>query len=192
MKIYLIRHGQTTSDIEDRYGGNFDDHLTDEGKIQAENLAKRLQAKHIETIYYSTLMRAKETALFLEKKTNSQLVALPEFRERNTYGILTGMVKKDAQKTYPQFVALLTNEHNVIPDAESYNIFHERIMKGFDTVTTTDSGVIAIVTHGGPIRLLLNELLDRTVKKLTDCSYIVLEKQRKELSIRESDGISYA
>lgn len=35
MKIYLIRHGQTTGDVEDRYGGAYDDELTDKGKNEA-------------------------------------------------------------------------------------------------------------------------------------------------------------
>lgn len=34
MKIYLVRHGETTGDVEDRYGGWYDDHLTDRGKEQ--------------------------------------------------------------------------------------------------------------------------------------------------------------
>ena len=41
MKIYLIRHGQTTGDIEDRFGGDYDDHLTRLGKSQSQNLAKK-------------------------------------------------------------------------------------------------------------------------------------------------------
>lgn len=45
MKIFLCRHGQTTGDIEDRYGGDYDDHLTDLGKTQAEELANKLQGK---------------------------------------------------------------------------------------------------------------------------------------------------
>jgi hypothetical protein len=28
MKIYLIRHGETTGDVEGRYGGDFDDSLS--------------------------------------------------------------------------------------------------------------------------------------------------------------------
>lgn len=28
MKIFLIRYGETTGDVEDRYGGWYDDHLT--------------------------------------------------------------------------------------------------------------------------------------------------------------------
>ena len=48
MKIYLIRHGQTTGDLEDRYGGDYDDHLTEEGEQQAKRLAEKLASSGIE------------------------------------------------------------------------------------------------------------------------------------------------
>jgi broad specificity phosphatase PhoE len=35
MIIYLIRHGESTSDIDNLYGGDYDDHLTENGKAQA-------------------------------------------------------------------------------------------------------------------------------------------------------------
>lgn len=35
MKIYLIRHGESTSDVENRYGGTYNDHLTQKGKAQS-------------------------------------------------------------------------------------------------------------------------------------------------------------
>ena len=40
MKIYLIRHGESVSDIENLYGGTFDDELTERGQEQAQELAK--------------------------------------------------------------------------------------------------------------------------------------------------------
>ena len=39
MKIFLIRHGETTGDIENRYGGSYDDHLTQRGRAQLEETA---------------------------------------------------------------------------------------------------------------------------------------------------------
>ena len=42
MKIYLIRHGETTGDIENRYGGDFEDHLSEKGTKQSHELAKKL------------------------------------------------------------------------------------------------------------------------------------------------------
>jgi len=62
MKIYLIRHGETTGDIDDRFGGDYDDHLTQRGKSQAQELAEKLKGKRIEIIFVSPRIRAKETA----------------------------------------------------------------------------------------------------------------------------------
>ena len=31
MRICIMRHGETTSDVENRYGGDLDDHLTAKG-----------------------------------------------------------------------------------------------------------------------------------------------------------------
>lgn len=41
MKIYLIRHGQTTGDVEDRYGGAYNDELSAKGKVQTHELGDR-------------------------------------------------------------------------------------------------------------------------------------------------------
>ena len=53
MKIYLIRHGQTTGDLEDRYGGDYDDHLTEAGRKQSQRLAGKLASSGIEIIFCS-------------------------------------------------------------------------------------------------------------------------------------------
>jgi len=42
MKLFLIRHGQTTGDLEDRYGGTYDDHLTELGHEQLQATAEKL------------------------------------------------------------------------------------------------------------------------------------------------------
>ena len=51
MKIYLIRYGQTTGDVEDRYGGAYDDELSDKGKIQAEELANKIDNSGIQILF---------------------------------------------------------------------------------------------------------------------------------------------
>ncbi|MBU1132445.1 histidine phosphatase family protein, partial [Patescibacteria group bacterium] len=89
MKIYLIRHGETTGDIEDRFGGDYDDHLTAKGIEQARELAKQLLNKEIEIIFVSPLMRAVETAEEVEKVLHVPVEVLEDLRERNNYGVLT-------------------------------------------------------------------------------------------------------
>jgi broad specificity phosphatase PhoE len=62
MKIFFIRHGETTGDVENLYGGIYDDHLSPKGRDQAQRLAIVLKDKGIERIFSSPLIRAKETA----------------------------------------------------------------------------------------------------------------------------------
>ena len=67
MKIFLVRHGESTSDMEDRYGGHYDDHLTEKGKRQAQKVAKQLAGKGIEVIFSSPFHRARETAEIMSR-----------------------------------------------------------------------------------------------------------------------------
>jgi broad specificity phosphatase PhoE len=47
MQIYLIRHGQTNGDVENRYGGDYNDHLAGLGMDQAQKVAGQLVNKGI-------------------------------------------------------------------------------------------------------------------------------------------------
>jgi len=73
MKIYIIRHGQATGDIEDRYGGAYDDELTDTGKTQAQELASKLSDSGIQILYCSPLIRAQQTAEILKAKLDCEI-----------------------------------------------------------------------------------------------------------------------
>ena len=87
MKIYLVRHGETTADVEDRYGGDYDDHLTEKGTKQAKDLAKVLSGKGIELIYHSPKIRAVETAQIVAAELKVPLFVMENFRERNNFGV---------------------------------------------------------------------------------------------------------
>ena len=54
MKIYLVRHGETIGDLEDRYDGDYDDHLSSNGLNQAEMLGRKLKDKNLQMIYHSS------------------------------------------------------------------------------------------------------------------------------------------
>src|SRR5262245_32841169 len=105
MKIYLIRHGQTTGDLEDRYGGSYDDHLTKKGQEQIRAKAQRLHGKSIEIIFSSPLIRTKETAEIIRTDVEVPIEYVDGLRERH-YGILTGLTKEEAKQKYPEAVKL--------------------------------------------------------------------------------------
>ena len=180
MKILFIRHGETTGDVENRYGGDYDDHLSAKGQEQSKNLAEVLKGKGIEVIFASPLIRAQETAKAVAEQAVCEVVAKQELKERNQYGILTGMEKGEAKEKYPELAEALKDRLNTIEGAESYEDFSERIAGEFDKIINESEGkneVIAIVSHGGPFRVLFRDILKwGELKEIGDCAFVELEK----------------
>ena len=191
MKIFLIRHGQTTGDIEDRYGGDYDDNLTEQGKDQSRKLAEELCCFGIEKIIASHKIRAQETASILAARLNVPIEVMEDFRERNHYGVMTGMTKQDALLKYPDLVSILKDPHQAISGAELYSDFQKRIMSALRSVTALPCEVVAVVTHGGPIRMIFRDILKKGEIKIEDCAYAELECFNNQFSLVRVEGISY-
>jgi broad specificity phosphatase PhoE len=60
--FYLVRHGESAWNAENRLCGRSDIPLSETGRGQAMSLAERLKPIHFDTIYTSPLVRAFETA----------------------------------------------------------------------------------------------------------------------------------
>ncbi len=193
MKIYLIRHGQTTGDIEDRYGGAYDDELSGEGIIQTHNLADKLSNSGIKILFCSPLIRAQQTAKILKSKLDCEMTTIKDLKERDKNGILTGMIRKEAKIKYPKLVEKLKDYRSQIPGAESQDDFAERIKKVFDEIINyTNYSTIGIVTHGGPIWTIFSDILnDHGLIDILDCGYVILNKENQKLTIEKTDGIKY-
>lgn len=189
MKIYLVRHGETTGDLEDRYGGDYDDHLTPHGKDQSLAAAKKLVGGGIEIIYTSPKIRAQETASIFKESLPVPVVTLNDLRERNRYGVLTGLIKAEAKIKYPEQVAKLSDEHSVLENGEDYTSFSKRIDDALESIDTGKYKTIALVTHGGPIRYIFRERLKAGDIKVGDCAFAVLEKQNNSYKLISLDGI---
>ncbi len=191
MKIYLIRHGQTTGDTEDRYGGAYDDELSDKGKIQAKELANKLSNSGIQILFCSPLIRAQQTVKILNLKLGCESKTIESLKERNKNGILTGMTKSEAKIRYPKLFEELKNYRSQIQGAESQDDFVERIKKVFEEVTSGENySTIGVVTHGGPIWAILSDILNYGgIVDISDCAFVVLDKEGKKITIERLDGI---
>lgn len=193
MIIYFIRHGETTGDVESRYGGDYDDHLTELGKRQAAEVAEQLSDKKFDALYASPLLRAQETAGILGKKFRLQPSILPGFKERNRYGILTGMTKDEAKQKYPDQAVTVKNMSATIDGAESFADFRRRITEALQDLTSQAYNSVAVVTHGGPLRFILSDILklgDINLVDVGDCGFVVLEADGKKYQLLEKQGVS--
>jgi len=174
MKMYFIRHGETTSDIEDRYGGTYDDHLTSRGQEQLKTTAAKLVGKGIEIIFCSPLMRAQESGRIIANAIGAPIECIAGLQERH-YGILTGLTKEEANQKYPDVVHQHENPLNTDPEGESYDEFYSRVESAFKSILQTNYKTIALVSHGGPIKCMLRMLRQNIPDKLGDGEILEIE-----------------
>ena len=108
MKIYLIRHGETDWNLEQRLQGATDIPLNENGLELARETAQGLKEVPFDLIYTSPLKRAKQTAEILRGERDIPLIEEPRIREI-CFGIYEGYC--------------CSREHYTIPDPAFMNFF---------------------------------------------------------------------
>lgn len=187
-----MRHGQTTGDVEDRYGGDYEDHLTELGRQQSRQLAQEMKDKRIEIIYSSPRIRAQEVAEILASTINCPVKIVDDWREKNNWGILTGMIKSEAKEKYPKLVRSLKDFRHNLQGAENYDHFRQRTEKVFKQLMEAENSNVGVITHGGPIRLIFREILKRGEISIGDCAWVELEVLGDKINILQQKGIGNA
>tara|TARA_Y100001936_G_scaffold251727_1_gene308747 strand:+ start:30 stop:743 length:714 start_codon:yes stop_codon:yes gene_type:complete len=99
--LILVRHGQSTWNLEKRFTGWVDVDLTDKGKLEAEKAGVLIREKkiNIDTYYSSLQLRAKNTLKIIQKTLNDEkkFTEAWQLNERH-YGALTGLNKEETSK----------------------------------------------------------------------------------------------
>jgi broad specificity phosphatase PhoE len=193
MKIYLIRHGESTSDIEDRYGGDYDDELTTKGVETANEVAKKLLNAKIKLIYSSPKKRATQTAEIISTKIGARVIVIENLRERNNYGVLTGLTKTEAKEKFPFDVKELEEKapNHKVKLSEPFEKFRERVIRAFNLVVNESEENIAIITHAGPIRRIVFDKLNKKIKEIGQGTIIEIEENKNEYTLAYSAGVEF-
>ena len=99
--LILIRHGQSTWNLEKRFTGWVDVDLTEKGKLEAEKAGSMIKKRKIGIeFYYSSLqLRANKTLKIIQKilKDKKDYKRAWQLNERH-YGVLTGLNKVEMGK----------------------------------------------------------------------------------------------
>lgn len=157
-KFYLIRHGATALNSEsggpDRIRGWSDIPLSKEGEEEAKKLGQELKSSGLGMLYYSTLIRARETAQAIAATTQAILIPEPDLRPWNL-GEFTG---KESKAVHPQMMdfAMHKPDEPIPGGGESFNHFKFRVMACVKKLleTTPSDILFGIVTHHRVERLL--------------------------------------
>ena len=156
----IIRHCQTTWNLEGRLQGHLDSPLTELGLWQTERIAERLASQAYHAIYSSDLERAFQTAKSIAGKTGNSMLIDPRLRERN-YGILEGLTRAEMKTKYPEEFSRLQSAapDYAIPEGETEAQFFQRSIACLEELARNHSGQkIIVVTHLGVLNCLFRHM----------------------------------
>jgi 2,3-bisphosphoglycerate-dependent phosphoglycerate mutase len=165
--LWLIRHGESTWNTLGLAQGHCDRaRLTRRGAGQAREVAGQLRDRPIGAVYASDLRRATATAEPLAAALGLTVTRDPRLRER-CLGVLEGA----ASVTVPPALSGVAGNRVVDPDArprdgESLRDLYWRVAAFADEVLATSPGEIAVVAHGGSLRVLTAYLRGVPVERM--------------------------
>lgn len=157
--FWLIRHGETDWNAEQRLQGWRDMPLNAVGKQQAQAIRRLLEAQQVafDAVLSSDLQRAIQTAeIALEGHSSTPLIQDPQLRERN-YGIYEGHPWRQLLQLpdQPEPEINLRDPNLDVPDGETLKVFHDRIVDAFLRIAQERPGQqLAVVAHGGVIDMV--------------------------------------
>jgi probable phosphoglycerate mutase len=163
--LYLVRHGETEYNRRDIVqGGGVDSTLNSTGRAQAEALAQRLESVPIDSLYASTLQRAKQTANILVRPHEPLFrTHLRDLREMN-WGVLEGEPPSETRDASMSALKAKWQEgayDRAVDGGESIRDVQARVRRALRHILARDAGrTILVVTHGRYLRVLLATLLD--------------------------------
>ncbi len=175
--LFLVRHGETYFNRENRIGGDSD--LTATGLAQAKGLAEYFATERIPVIFTSNYKRTLQTAApIAEKQEQCSIISLPEFNEIHA-GICEGMTYAEIREQMPGVAAGRKNNKYdyVYPEGESYAAMEERIHRGLQKVFYLNNydDNIMIVGHRAVNRMILSDFVFRPREEVP---YIYMPQNR--------------
>ncbi len=159
VRVYLIRHGETDWNRNQRVMGQLDIPLNETGRAQAQRTAEFLASEKINVIYASDSSRAWETALRISEKHKLSPIATPELREL-MYGRWQSLTRQEVIEKYPEeYAERLNNPFEFCPTGgESRRQLFERASKKLDEILIQHQNreeKLALVSHGGTCRVMV-------------------------------------
>ncbi len=184
-RVYLIRHGETEDADSRRYKGHIDVPLSEQGMEQMKRAAEYIMQDSdvgarravplrngceglLTAVYCSDLSRAIKSAEIIAEPHGLKPVIVEGLKERS-FGVWEGMTFDEIKEKWPDaFNSWAANPLKFSPmDGESTIEVRDRALKAFNKIIERNKGQnIAIVSHGGIIRVLLSEMLGMPLENI--------------------------
>lgn len=163
--LYLVRHGQSIYNLENRFTGWKDVDLTPLGREQAKEASVLLSNYKFDMAFTSNLIRAQKTLdIILSNLGKSLKVIKNEALNERDYGDLVSQNKDEASKKFgKEQVQIWRRSFDVPPpNGESLKMTFNRTVPYFNSIIRPhllEGKNIILAAHGNSIRSIIMELL---------------------------------
>ena len=168
MECWLVRHGESTWNLDERFQGGQDPPLSRRGRVQAAALAARLAGMAFTGLYTSPLTRARETAAVCASVLGLTPEPVDDLREMGL-GAWEGLTVKAVQTSAGDAYRCWRDApaDHPPPGGELLEVVAERTARVLARVgTDSGEGPALVVSHGGVIASLLCRWLGFSLNEL--------------------------
>ena len=200
--IIFVRHGRTPTTGTKLPGRAPNLHLSDEGKSQAEMIAKEIEKSSssflgakVSAVYASPMERTQETAKPIAKTLNLRVRTLQGLNECD-FGDWTGRRLRDLSKLKSWSTIQKQPSNFRFPNGESFTEMQNRMLKTVDKILERHSGeTVVCVSHADPIKSILAsavgtplDLFQRILVGPCSASMVLYTKERPLVLTLNSNG----
>lgn len=166
-RLWLVRHGETDWNVEQRFQGTSDQLLNATGEAQAQSLAPRLADIAFDGIYSSDLKRVKRTAeLALDGSLEG--VTLDSRLQELDFGEWEGLSWREVREQFPDEFAIWADDREQNPHGGERITDVVRRVELFLNDMQRQHGKddhVLIFAHGGVFAVMVCMLLDTDPSK---------------------------
>lgn len=168
MELYIVRHGKTIWNAQEKLQGHADIELNDEGRAAAKELGEKLKDTQIDIIYSSPLIRAHETAKLIRGNRDIPIITDDRLKELS-FGDMEGITCSewfDESCPYHYFFSE-PDKYPTPPNGESFEEVCERTKEFLQEIiepAASNCRRIMIVAHGALNKGLMCHIQNHDIK----------------------------
>ena len=161
-RVVLVRHAETEESARGRCYGRLDVRLSPRGLRQAQGLAVALADVPLAAVYASPLARAVDTARPVAAARGLEPIVLDALAELD-FGEVEGLRYDEIEAERPELFRAWMDEPARVcfPGGEGLSDLRVRVLPALEQIRARhEREAVAVVAHGGVIRVVLAEALD--------------------------------
>jgi broad specificity phosphatase PhoE len=157
-RLFVVRHGTTTMNVENRYRGRRDVPLDAQGYQDAVDAARALSGAGLGAVYAGPMRRTIATAQIIADEARVPDLRILHGLNNVDYGVWEGMTSTEAASYDPEAFELYRTSpsHAVCPMGERLSDAQQRMIGALELIGRRHPGeTVVAVTHAVMIRLVV-------------------------------------